>query len=488
MKYYLFILIFLGANLVTAQNFKEKTQEPPIIDVSSGTSVFMDIDDDGDLDLVLTGIANDIGKVSKLYTNDGFGNFTEVDEVPFDKVSNSTTTFSDIDGDGDQDLLITGENNQQERIAKLYSNDGDGNFSEIQEPNLEGVLAGSVAFVDVDNDGDDDLVIAGTGEASLGISTKLYLNSGSGGFQEDLDVSFEGVRNGSIAVTDIDGDDDIDILISGENKSFNEIIRLYINDGLGNFNLSQNSSFEAVSNGSIVFVDIDNDLDDDLFISGLNEFSVPVSKFYLNNGVGIFDGVLNTSLESIYFSSVDFSDVDNDNDQDLLIAGLGIEGNVSKLYLNDGSANFTEDLNTPLQGLFAVFVTFADVNGDDNEDLFITGAYPLDGGIVLESTTSLYLNDVATATNDLELDDIKIDAFPNPTTGDFLNVVVKLENTELIMLEIYDMRGERLSEEKISMHSGQNNYKCSLPPLTSGTYLVKVSNGIESGSKTFTVH
>ena len=110
--------------------------------------------------------------------------FTEVTGTPFDGVDWSSVAFSDVDSDGDNDLLITGDTSSEriadntsfERIAKLYTNDG-GSFTEVTGTPFEGVDASSVAFSDVDGDGDYDQLITGwNGSRSI---AKLYTNDGS---------------------------------------------------------------------------------------------------------------------------------------------------------------------------------------------------------------------------------------------------------------------------------------------------------------------
>jgi hypothetical protein len=49
--------------------------------------------------------------------------------APFKSVDNGLMAFSDIDGDGDQDVLITGSNGRWNFIIELYINDGFGNFT-----------------------------------------------------------------------------------------------------------------------------------------------------------------------------------------------------------------------------------------------------------------------------------------------------------------------------------------------------------------------
>ena len=78
----------------------------------------------------------------------------------FDGVYSGAVAFADIDGDGDLDLVITGEPLPNKSSTKLYMNDGAGNFTE-KKASLIAVSHGSVAFADIDKDGDADLLLTG---------------------------------------------------------------------------------------------------------------------------------------------------------------------------------------------------------------------------------------------------------------------------------------------------------------------------------------
>jgi len=60
-----------------------------------------------DLDLMLTGWSFP-GLHAILYTNDGDGNFTEIINTPFLGVNESSIEFGDVDADGDLDLIVAG--------------------------------------------------------------------------------------------------------------------------------------------------------------------------------------------------------------------------------------------------------------------------------------------------------------------------------------------------------------------------------------------
>ncbi len=156
----------------------EAVPAPPFEGVSGGSIAFADVDGDADQDVILTGSGFDNGfiRVSKLYTNDGMGSFTEVMGTPFESLGFSSIAFADVDGDSDQDVLITGSNSSVDPVSKLYTNDGLGNFTKVMGMPFEDVSNSSIAFADVDGDSDQDVLITGDGTGEL--IAKLYMNGG----------------------------------------------------------------------------------------------------------------------------------------------------------------------------------------------------------------------------------------------------------------------------------------------------------------------
>jgi hypothetical protein len=109
--------------------------------------------------------------------------FTEVAGTPFQVVYQSSVRFTDIDADGDQDVIITGRTGGTLFISKLYANNGSGSFNQLSTSSLTGAGGSSVAFCDTDQHGDEDLLISGQNAGSpIVISTKLYQNNGNGIF------------------------------------------------------------------------------------------------------------------------------------------------------------------------------------------------------------------------------------------------------------------------------------------------------------------
>ena len=77
------------------------------------------------------------------------------------------------------------------------------------------------------------------------------------------------------------------------------------------------------------------------------------------------EGPFSPHLEGIMFSSVAFSDVDGDGDEDAFVLGINtLNETISRLYINDGMGEFTEASGTSFQNVSFGSVAFADVNGD----------------------------------------------------------------------------------------------------------------------------
>jgi predicted nucleotidyltransferase len=184
-----------------------------------------DVDGDGDLDLVL----GNSGQQSRLYLSDGSGTFTDAtaSRLPVGiHVRYSSLAFGDVDGDSDLDLVVGGNYGQQSR---LYLNDGKGQFTDATASRLPiGIYSTrSLALGDVDRDGDLDLALGNRGQQS-----RLYLNDGTGTFTDAtasrLPVGI--YTTTSLALGDVDRDGDLDLVLGnwGGNVGGGQN-RLYLN-------------------------------------------------------------------------------------------------------------------------------------------------------------------------------------------------------------------------------------------------------------------
>lgn len=140
---------------------------------------FVDLDDDGDLDLYLTGSD---GNNSKIWRNDGNGVWTDVDTITGHGLLSDTATdlngskAVDYDNDGDLDLFF--HNNLGTYARKLYRNDGNWEFTDVTvDEGLHEAGRGAYdsVWADFDRDGDMDLV-APTGTSR---SERFYRSNAS---------------------------------------------------------------------------------------------------------------------------------------------------------------------------------------------------------------------------------------------------------------------------------------------------------------------
>ena len=180
-----------------------------------------DMDGDGDLDLAA---ANNY-QSNRVYRNDGNNNFTDItggDLALMVAEKSTVIAWGDMDGDGDLDLAVGNENQPN----KVYRNDGSGVFSNVTKGDLavEADYTWGIAWGDLDGDGDLDLAAGNR----LGVN-KIYRNDGAGVFTNittgTLPLDTDGTW--SIAWGDMDGDGDLD-LVAGNRNSANKVYR---NDG-----------------------------------------------------------------------------------------------------------------------------------------------------------------------------------------------------------------------------------------------------------------
>jgi uncharacterized repeat protein (TIGR02543 family) len=369
-------------------------------DLSVSAAAFADVDGDDDRDLAMSGADAASGIVTLLYGNNGDGDLDE-ELLPVAQRTQGSLGFGDANGDGGQDLVVTGYNGTDAVTAELYLNDGNGNFEKdsASSPNLTGVEYGATGFSDLDGDGYLDLVLIGDtdpaqGSALVTPTARLYDNDGSGTLIEDTTESsvLDGAYRGSIRFADIDADNDIDIMITAAAAPGAGTTKLYENGAAGGnegeFQKNAQSTAEsaAVFEGGIAgaFIDLEGDGDPDYVEAGFDVRGQLASRVYTNDGAGTFavDTSLSSTIEDVDGASIGVADVDLDGDTDILLNGTV---DVAHLYVNDGTGGLTlHTLGVSATDLGTV--DFADVDGDGDSDLLVTG----DRGT--EPSSTLYVN------------------------------------------------------------------------------------------------
>ena len=291
-----------------------------------------DYDNDGDPDIAICGTTsagNIVPVITKIYRNDN-GVFTDINASLFGLTA-AAITWCDWDNDGDLDLAVNGSPDGSSVVVKMYRNDSSDVFTEIST-NIMALGNTRMSWGDYDKDGDKDLLTCGN--AGYNYFTRIYRNDGNGVFT-DLNASLTGVTLGSAMWGDYDTDGDLDILLSGSlNATGSSVItKIYRNDGNNTF-IDINASLPGVYLSAGVWGDFDKDGDLDIFLSGgLNQYNNPLTKIYRNNGGNSFTDI-GASLTPCVWSTASAADYDDDGRLDILFTGHAGSTYVSQLYQN----------------------------------------------------------------------------------------------------------------------------------------------------------
>ena len=144
--------------------------------------VFRDINRDGWLDLVLRGHEGLPGATTLIYLNQAGSSFAVDGTASIPGTRDGASTWFDMDNDGDLDLILTGML-EGSPISRIYRNELDNGFIHHRRARLQGVSRSALDAGDYNEDGWLDLIIGGL-DADATAASYLYLNDGEGGFLE----------------------------------------------------------------------------------------------------------------------------------------------------------------------------------------------------------------------------------------------------------------------------------------------------------------
>lgn len=163
---------------------------------STAGSNWEDIDNDGDFDVLLVNWGN---QRNQLLINNGDGTFTKLNEPPFTTdISNSFgSSIADIDNDGDLDIIISKAFTTQKTSNLLYINNNDGTFTKSNDDAVQdsGWTYG-IAFGDYDNDGWLDLFEA----RCFGENENNVLFNNNGGSNNWIMLNLQGIVSNKSAI------------------------------------------------------------------------------------------------------------------------------------------------------------------------------------------------------------------------------------------------------------------------------------------------
>ena len=348
--------------------------QPDVLGAGSNfTNAFADYDTDGDLDMF---VGFD-GKPNRLYRNDK-GVFTDVAaEVGIaDARPTRAAAWGDFDADGDPDLLLGFTPLKDASVLKLYRNTA-GKFTDATPVGLV-APTGAVrqpAWVDFDADGDLDLFIAFRDRGNA-----LYRNDA--GTLTDIapSIGLADTRRTVGAVWfDYDEDGDLDVAVANMDGDANGLFRhdagTFTDVAMAAGVAWGGRAPKSPANGTVrvCAADVDSDGRFDLFAANYGPLG-----FFSNRGNGAFQdrsSAWEIAIDSRYDACA-FADFDHDGRLDLYVNGT-VTGGASwqdSLFRNTGRA-FADVTPPSIRKLQADHgVTWADVDGDGDLDLALTGS------------------------------------------------------------------------------------------------------------------
>jgi hypothetical protein len=408
-KALLLIVIIFAAPLYSQIGFQE--DEVTSFNPSGQGSEMGDIDNDGDIDIVTYGSSTVYWYENK-FPDEGF--------MPKQLVATISGTnwitsvaISDFDGDGDMDIL--GAELFQDKLFLCTNLDGQGTFAPFQVLRTLDQVS-FVKHIDMDNDGDKDLLYSRNGSAghftgylennnqpnnyvtlhtiyqtgnmantihvsdfdNNGLPDLLYIldygiawikNIGGGTFTALTTISSTNTYFHYFDVGDIDNDGDLDLVGNVANNSGNIKLIYKLNDGLGNFGADINIRQNLTEMKAIKLGDLDNDNRLDLIVAIRNNNSSEYFgdlNWYKNSASLSFTMMPAVDLNVRMISQIDVFDLNNDGHKDLTTFSYNHR---TTSYQNSGTATFGAPKYPAAANLSASCAMAGDIDGDGDADL-----------------------------------------------------------------------------------------------------------------------
>lgn len=330
----------------------------------------------------------------------------------------SDLAWGDYDGDGDHDLLVgtEGMTRLYRNDAGLLSDSGLTLPGYLEDSSYSGAYdLRSITWADADNDGDLDVFLPTTdGDAFPAFDSVLMRNDGADGLGgwlfTEVRTGFDVGVNAQTSWIDDDNDGDLDLMVANVDPYYDTAyVRRYRNDPTGF--VAVELLPVAIQYGLADWGDLNADGRTDMLVAGNlldpdgNYRTAIRTHTAQSDGSYVQATLPNPDVPWLDIHSASWADFDSDGDVDLLATGSYVGDSEilgrSLIYANDGSGTLTAlavELPAPQSsiGSGGAFTWF-DLDADGDLDYLVAGAYPVpDGNGLVEAKIQLFRNDTAT--------------------------------------------------------------------------------------------
>lgn len=321
-----------------------------------------DIDGDGDMDILGAGLTIDAIHWWENTTGDGL-NWTN--HSVSDTFNGARfVDAADIDGDGDLDLF--GAAASDDLVVWWENTSGDASQWVPHEVDIDFDFAMHLHSADIDDDGDLDLM----GAALKGDAIHWWENDGGDGLvwiEHIINEEFDGARH--VCSVDVDGDGDLDLLGSAY---IADDVKWWENT-LGDATTWEQHSVDEEFDGVNVVMPVDIDNDGDLDLLGSADVADDIVIWFNVEGTGLVWDRLPVDENFDGAFSIMVADMDGDNDLDIL--GAATEANTMVWWENtNGLGNSWNDHPIDEEFDSPMAINVADIDGDGDPDV-LGGGY-----------------------------------------------------------------------------------------------------------------
>ena len=313
-----------------------------------------DMDGDGDQDILVAN-GRHWREQNQIVLNSGGGNFSAPAPLGTDSTASYATEPADLDGDGDLDIAVGNDRDH----CVLLMNDGHGNYS---APRTFGTPTSvrSLLVTDIDQDGDPDILMTCRRRPN-----RIFFNNGRGEFQRSTTFGKLDDSTIDVAVTDWNRDGHIDLVLANRDNQQNAIL---LNNGQSGFTQAIPFGTDQQQTRAVAVGDFNQDGRPDLVVANIGRRNEIYYASKTKPGTVSHSQPFGRPDGRSY--ALELADLDNDRDLDIVVGNTG-QPNVA--YFNDGAGKFrAAAFGQPTAATYGLDT--ADVDGDHFVDIVVANS------------------------------------------------------------------------------------------------------------------